>query len=172
MPKFRNREEYEKWKANKLQKAEVSKKEEGAVIEPGSDQVEVPPIPGVGGETESQLKNETTWAMLCHLSALSGSFIPFGNFLVPLIIWLVKKKESELVNDQGRESLFFQMTIFLISLGAFLIIFIVIMSGAVFLMPVFLALLLLPLYALVMIIIAGVRANKGEYFRYPFTVRF
>jgi uncharacterized Tic20 family protein len=42
---------------------------------------------------------EKTMAMLCHLLALAGLVIPFGNILGPLIVWLMKKDTSELVND-------------------------------------------------------------------------
>ena len=43
-------------------------------------------------QIESQpTKDERTWAMLCHFSAFAGLIFPFGNFLAPLIIWLIKK---------------------------------------------------------------------------------
>ena len=56
-------------------------------------------------------KDERTWAMLCHFSAF---FIflpfPFSNILAPLIIWLIKKEEMPLLNDQGKEVVNFQLT--------------------------------------------------------------
>ena len=68
--------------------------------------------------------NERTFAMLCHLSALIGFFIPFGHIIGPLIIWLIKKDTSKLVDDQGRESLNFQISltiyIFILTILAFL----------------------------------------------------
>ena len=45
-------------------------------------------------------KDERTWAMLCHFSAFTGLIFPFGNFLAPLIIWLIKKDEMPFVEDQ------------------------------------------------------------------------
>jgi hypothetical protein len=42
--------------------------------------------------TEAQ---ERTWGMFCHLAALAGYIIPFGNIIGPLIIWLIKKDESD-----------------------------------------------------------------------------
>ena len=49
-------------------------------------------------------KQERTWAMLCHLGGLLG-IIP------PLVIWLVKKDESSLVNDNGKEAINFMITL-------------------------------------------------------------
>ena len=44
-------------------------------------------------------KDENMWAMFCHLSALVGFVIPFGNIIAPLIIWTLKKDEYPHVND-------------------------------------------------------------------------
>ena len=54
---------------------------------------------------------ERTFAMLCHLLVFSGYFIPFGNIIGPLIIWIVKRDDHPLVNDQGKEVLNFQISI-------------------------------------------------------------
>ena len=54
--------------------------------------------------------DERNLAMFCHLAALAGYLMPFGNILGPLIIWLVKREESPIVDDQGKESLNFQIT--------------------------------------------------------------
>ena len=57
-------------------------------------------------------KDEKMWGMFCHLSALAGYIgIPFGNIIGPLIIWMVKKEQFKFVDDQGKESLNFQITI-------------------------------------------------------------
>lgn len=108
-------------------------------------------------------KDECTWGMLCHLSALSGFVIPFASILAPLVIWLVKKDEMPFVDDQGKESLNFQITIFI----GFII--------SVVLVFVFVGLLLmvaLVIYDLVMVIIAALKANEGLHYRYPYTLRF
>src|SRR4051812_12916572 len=57
-------------------------------------------------------KDEKMWAMLSHLTSLSGYLIvPFGNVLAPLIIWLIKKDTMPFVDDQAKESLNFQITL-------------------------------------------------------------
>ena len=71
-------------------------------------------------------KDERTWAMLCHFSTYIGFIFPFGNIIVPLIIWLSKREDLPLVEDQGREVLNFQisMTIYFIISGILCIILI------------------------------------------------
>ena len=49
--------------------------------------------------------------MLCHLSALAGYIIPFGNVLGPLIIWQIKKNEFPSVEEHGKAALNFQITV-------------------------------------------------------------
>lgn len=107
-------------------------------------------------------KDERTWGMLCHLSALAGYLIPFGNIIAPLIIWMLKRDQSRFVDDQGKESLNFQisLTIYFIISG----ILIVLLVGILFLM-------VLPVFGLVLILIAAVKANEGVAYRYPLTIR-
>lgn len=105
---------------------------------------------------------ERTWGMVCHLSALAGFIIPFGNIIGPLIVWLIKKDESPFVDDQGKESLNFQISITIYCIVAAILILIII---GIFL------LIGLGILALVLIIMAAVKANSGEKFRYPLTIR-
>jgi uncharacterized Tic20 family protein len=106
---------------------------------------------------------EKTLAMFCHLSALSVFIIPFGNFLGPLIIWLLKKEEYPLIDDQGKESLNFQISIFLYSLICLVLWFLFIGIPMM---------VVLVLFAIIQVIKASMQANKGEKYRYPFCLRF
>ncbi|NJN65820.1 MAG: DUF4870 domain-containing protein [Chloroflexaceae bacterium] len=112
---------------------------------------------------EKSGSDERTWGMLCHITALAGYFIPFGNILGPLIVWLVKKDESAFVDDQGKESLNFQLsaTIYIIVAAVLCLVLIGI--------PILIGLLI---FHLVVIIIATVRSSEGERYRYPLTIRF
>ena len=107
-------------------------------------------------------KDEKMWAMMCHLSALAGFVIPFGNVIAPLVIWILKKEEFPHVDDQGKEALNFQisMTIYFI-VAAFLIL----VAIGMVILPI------LGIFWLIMIIIASIKANDGEKYRYPFTIR-
>jgi uncharacterized protein len=111
---------------------------------------------GVPGEQERQ------WALFAHLSALAGFVIPFGNVIGPLIIWQIKKNEMPFVDEQGKEALNFQITVILAVLAC------------VLLMVIFIGFLLLPvvgLGALVLTVVGAIKANSGEHYRYPLTLR-
>lgn len=108
-------------------------------------------------------RDERMWGMLCHLSALSGFIIPFGNIIGPLIVYSMKKDEYSFVADQGKESLNFQISV-LVYLAISLVT-IVLLIGIMFLLQI-------PLISLILTVLAAVRANDGEYYRYPFCIRF
>jgi len=109
--------------------------------------------------------DERTWAMLCHLSAFAGYVvpIPFANIVGPLVVWLIKKDQYPLVDDQGKESLNFQISMCIWSLLAALLILVVV---GLFL------LIGLIIFGIVVTIIAAVQANAGVCYRYPLTIRF
>lgn len=108
-------------------------------------------------------KQEKTWAMLCHIGTLAGFIIPFGNIIAPLIIWSMKKTDSSLVDDQGKESLNFQITMTIAG----------VVAGVLTLVAIgFLLLGAIGIFNLVMVIIAGIKANEGEKYRYPVNIRF
>lgn len=55
-------------------------------------------------------------ATFTHLSSLTQYFIPFGNYIFPIILWSTKKEESEFVNHNGKQVLNFQLSLLLYSL--------------------------------------------------------
>src|SRR5262249_27436623 len=85
---------------------------EGASAPASGGMFTPPPPPAIDADKDARL-----WGMLCHLTALSGLIgIPFGTILGPLIIWLIKRGEIPFVDDQGKESLNFQITVLLAAL--------------------------------------------------------
>ena len=123
------------------------------------------PPPAYGHAPASQAAqsaDDRQWGMFAHLAALAGFLIPFGNLIGPLIIWLMKKDTSQFVDDQGKESLNFQITVTIAAL----------IAGA--LVIVLIGFLLLPLVAIVSLvftIIGAIKANEGATYRYPFALR-
>jgi len=102
------------------------------------------------------------WAMFCHLSALLGIWIPFGTLIGPLVLWQMKRETDPFIDAQGKEALNFQLTVAIASLVCFLLM--AVLVG-------FLLFGLLAIGALVLTIIAGIKANEGVAYRYPFTWR-
>jgi uncharacterized protein len=112
---------------------------------------------------DSPDKDARLWGMLCHLLSFSGYLIPFGSVLGPLIIWLIKKDEIPFVNDQGKESLNFQLTMLIAVIVSAILMFVVI--G-------FLLFGVLIIYQIIVVIMASIKANEGVRYRYPYTIRF
>jgi len=120
--------------------------------------------PKVTSTPESGLSNtDKNWGMLCHISSLAGMLVGgFGTWIGPLVIWLLKKDEIAFVDDQGKESLNFQITCFIAGLiGALTVI---IGVGLIILLAV-------AILWLVFTIIASVKASEGIAYRYPFAIR-
>ena len=108
-------------------------------------------------------KEQRTWAMFCHLSALAGLLFPFGSVIGPLIVWLVKKEEMPLVAEHGRKSLNFQLTMMIAYIVCFMLMFVVV---GVILLP------LVPLFSLIMVVISAIKANDGKEVKYPMAIEF
>ncbi|MNM86483.1 hypothetical protein D3C81_986350 [compost metagenome] len=102
------------------------------------------------------------WAMFCHFAAFFGLVFPFGNLLGPLIVWQIRREFDPYVDQQGKEAVNFQITVTLAMLISCLLMLVII--G-------FLLLGLVTIVALVLTIIAGIKANEGVAYRYPFTWR-
>ena len=121
-------------------------------------------------------KDERLWAMLCHLLALAGLIgIPFGSILGPLVAWLMKKDQYPLVDDQGKESLNFQIsiTIYGIGLGILAVLAVISIIGIFILLPAIAVVASVWwIVELILIITAAMRANEGIAYRYPITIRF
>ena len=108
---------------------------------------------------DAEAKN---WAVICHLSALSGCIIPFGNLIAPLVIWLLQKDKHPLIDANGKEAVNFQISVIIYMMVAALLMLVVI--G-------FFLLGLIGLVALIFIIVAAVKTSNGESFQYPLSIR-
>jgi uncharacterized protein len=120
---------------------------------------QVPPPPGQGQLPPDQ---ERLWGMLAHLLSFVAAYL-FLGFVAPLIIMLVFGPRSAFVRANAVESLNFNLTWLLYGIVAVILAFVLI--G----IPI---LIVLGIAYLVLVIIASVRANNGEVYRYPATIRF
>jgi uncharacterized Tic20 family protein len=108
-------------------------------------------------------KEEQNWAMICHLAALAGFVVPFGNLLGPLIVWLLKRAEMPLVDVHGKESLNFQITVSIAAVVSWMLVFVLV--G-------FVLLAIVAIGALVLTIMAAIKVSNGQLdYRYPFALR-
>ena len=118
-------------------------------------------------------KEERQWGMFAHLSALAGGLLSsmfggWGVFLGPLVVWLIKKDEMPFVNDQGKEALNFNITVAAIFFVLFVLTIFTLGIGVILTAPVG---IVVGVAWLAFTIIASIRANEGQAYRYPFAVR-
>jgi uncharacterized Tic20 family protein len=107
-------------------------------------------------------RDERLWATLSHLGVIAGFIIPFGNIVAPLVIWLVQRDKSSFIEHHAKEALNFQITITMLAIGAFVLMFLIIGIPL---------LVLIGLGSVVFSIIAAIKANDGEHYEYPFNIR-
>jgi uncharacterized Tic20 family protein len=136
--------------------------EEERVAYPAEDKFDAPGSSLAPSIVIDVTADDRQWGMFCHLSALLGYFVGGLTFLGPLIVWLVKKDTSKFVDYHGKESLNFQINILIYSLICIPLMFVLI--G-------FLLLPVVVVYSIVMPIIAGIKANEGQLYEYPYTFR-
>jgi uncharacterized Tic20 family protein len=104
-----------------------------------------------------------TWAMWCHLGSLAGYFLlPLGSIIVPVIIWMLKRDQDPFIDEQGRESINFQISLLIYGIISAILILVVV--GFVLLGILYFA-------GIILVIIASIRANDGQSYRYPLTIR-
>jgi uncharacterized Tic20 family protein len=103
--------------------------------------------------------DERNWGMLSHISSLIAIWLGGLAFLGPLIVWLVKKDQSPFVADQAKEALNFQIAVLIVNM-----ICAITCVGLILVPVIFVA-------DIVFSLLAGIEANKGIYYRYPYTFR-
>ncbi len=157
--------------------------------------------------TESLTKHERNLGAAIHASTFSRFFIPFGNFLLPLVLWLANRKENAFIDHNGKQALNFQISLLLYSviLGIIAVPFFLgflpnILEGGILDIRDFndfnginfhfdgdhfnwgwfawpagiagLAHLALFIINIVYTILATIRTNEGQVFKYPITIGF
>ncbi|MGB3185514.1 MAG: DUF4870 domain-containing protein [Ornithinimicrobium sp.] len=113
---------------------------------------------------------EKTWAVLAHLSGPIGALLSVGllNFVGPLVIWAIFKDRSGKVRYASAGAFNFNVTLFI----AYVVLFILSVLSFGFLLlltiPVGIAIWVI---ALVLHIMAAVKASNGEDYTYPAQIK-
>lgn len=144
-------------------------------------------------------KQQHTNAFLMHISSFAGYFFPLGSIITPLILWQTQKDKSDFLDAHGKEAVNFNISfslyIFIVSASFFTLIFgnlfkafrnfdsvdfgysnfeyhfnldgdVITFFGISSIVGI------LALIKIALIIIAALKANKGENYHYPFTIKF
>ncbi|MGI9532340.1 DUF4870 domain-containing protein [Lutimonas sp.] len=126
-------------------------------------------------------QNDNNNAFLLHLSAFFGYIFPFGAVVGPLVIWEMNKRKSSFLDKNGKEAINFNLSYllytFILGLSAvpFIIrtvtndfhhldLFGMISVGSI--------VGILAVVKFVLIIFAAIKANQGEVYNYPLTIKF
>jgi uncharacterized Tic20 family protein len=104
---------------------------------------------------------DRNWALASHIGGILAAYVALG-FIAPLIVLLLRGNQSPFVRRHAVESLNFHIFVAVLSVVAFVLVFVGI--GIVLLA-------LLGLYYLIGVIMGTVAASQGREFRYPVTVR-
>ena len=139
-------------------------------------------------------------ATLLQLSAFTQYFFPLGNLIFPVIIWSLKKQESEFVDYNGKQAINFQLSLLLycivllaIAVPLFLYKAFSTLSftfdsdsdwiiepftagevtgmAAIAILSAFL-LLLIKIAEFILILYASVKNSNGENYNFPLTIKF
>lgn len=107
---------------------------------------------------------EQQWAMFAHLAGLVMFIgIPFGNILGPVVVWMIKKDQFPYVDQEGKES---------INFGISMTLYYIVGAAGLFCFGIGLVVLpILGLAELVLRIIGSIQANTGSGYSYPLTLR-
>lgn len=129
-------------------------------LEP-SNPTRIPPLTPPPSAAPSKRSNVTgsdkLWAILSHISGLFGIW-----FIIPIVVYLVMRGESDYVAENAKEALNFHISLLIYAICSALLIFMLIGIPL---------LVVLGLGALVLSIVAAIKASDGSIYRYPLTIR-
>ncbi|MCH2196395.1 DUF4870 domain-containing protein [Kordia sp.] len=146
-------------------------------------------------------KHDKNVATVLHVASFSKYFFPFGNFILPVILWSMYKKDGDYIDHHGKEVINFQLSLLCYKIAAtilcipFFVVFgaknintwdIFCFNGisinvdkgfhffGVSFVEIILGLGALLFFAvnITYTIVAAMKANEGERYRYPLTYRF
>lgn len=110
----------------------------------------------------ANLRPDRQMLMIMHLSQLLNLVTGLGGIVVPIILWQLKKDEIQEMDEQGKEVVNFQISMFIYY------------AVSIVLCLVFIGFILLGVLALINIIfpiIQGLNAKDGKPVKYPLTIR-
>ncbi len=113
-------------------------------------------------ELQPQDLTERKWGAAIHASAFAGMLFPLALALGPLLIWMLKKHESDYLDTQGKKAINFQLTVLIISFVCVLV--------AVLIKPIIALAFMTGIGGLVFAVMAAVMVYREGNFDYPFSL--
>ncbi len=113
--------------------------------------------------THLQTTEQKQTGMFLHLSQLLNFVIPFGGVIAPIVIWQMKKDEIPALDAHGKMIVNWMLSALIYSVVSFVLAFVLI--G-------FLGFIALAVTGIVFPIVGAIKANNGEFWEYPLTIKF
>lgn len=111
-------------------------------------------------ETTSE---ERQYAMFIHLAQFAGYIIPGLGWILPLVLWLVRRENSAFIDENGKIVLNWILSCLVYG----------ILAGILTLLLIGIPLLVaLGVCSIVFIVLGAIRANEGIAWAYPLSIRF
>ena len=102
------------------------------------------------------------WAMFIHFSILAGFVIPYVGWVVPIVLWQMKKNDMPAVDVHGKIVVNWIISALIYSAVCFVLTFIII---GIF------GFMALAIMTLIYAIVGGIKANNGEVWPYPLSLK-
>jgi hypothetical protein len=113
---------------------------------------------------ETSVQNQVGfWAMILHLSLLAGSIVPLAGWVVPILIWQIKKTEMPALDPHGKVVVNWILSSLIYGAVSAILIFVLIGIPL---------LIVLALLGIIFPIIGAIKANDGVVWRYPLSIPF
>jgi uncharacterized Tic20 family protein len=126
-------------------------------------------------KTGDSTDSERTMALFIHIGAHIVNLVAGGlGIFVPVLIWMVKRKDSRFIDHHGKTWLNFTLSMFVVAVGLLVVLggltaggfFIKWWLGMIFMVLLIICFAGLALYSLIMNIVAAIKAKKGEWYEY------
>jgi uncharacterized Tic20 family protein len=108
-------------------------------------------------------KDANQWAMFVHLSLFAGYLIPLAGLVVPIVLWQIKKDQYAFVDVHGK--IVVNWIISMIIYAAVCTVLLAVAIGV-------LGFVILGVMSMILPIIGGIKANQGEVWEYPMSLKF
>jgi len=108
-------------------------------------------------------KETNTWALILHLSVLSGLVVPMAGLIVPVVIFFIKKDQLPGLVPHAHVVFNWMISVIIYAVISFILVFVGI--GV-------LLILALAILSLVFPIIGAIKASEGNVWPYPLSIKF
>ncbi|MDJ0656295.1 MAG: DUF4870 domain-containing protein [Xanthomonadales bacterium] len=121
-----------------------------------------PVTPNTSAPATDSSREANQWAMFIHFSVLAGFIVPFAGLILPIVLWQLKKDEFPVIDDHGKVVVNWIISALIYSVVCFILTFVII---GIF------GFMALGLATVLFAIIGGIKANNGELWEYPLTIK-